>query len=86
MIKHQLGRRNLTKSQEVGMYAGKLHDLETIAAKERQGRRTDLDDDADIQMNSSGSGQARDIVAKTLGVGPQMIDEYNHVQADAPLK
>ena len=68
---------------EVGMYAGKLHDLEAIAAKERQGRRTDLEGENDIPQNSAVS-DTREIVANTLGVGSRMLDEFKLVLKHAP--
>jgi hypothetical protein len=68
MIKNQLGRRNLAPNQKLGRYATKLIELESIVAKERQGHRTDLDDDTNIPANwqESKKGEVSEIVANDL--------------------
>lgn len=83
MILNQVGRRNLTPSQKAMLFGPTLEALEAVLAKERQGRRTDLELRAKVGTMSK-PGKARDIAAKKLGVAHGLITDAKAVKSDAP--
>jgi len=68
MLHHQRGRRNLNEAQRA-MLAVKLEALYAEKAKERQGLRTDLDQNLD----QSDAGRSAEKAAKDMGVSHQTV-------------
>ena len=83
MKKNQLGRRNLTDYQRAEIALSLKEDLAKLA-RERQGRRTDLEDAHNIPANLPGSsGETRDALADMAGVSGRTLDKVERITLDA---
>lgn len=81
--KNQLGRRNLTDYQRAEIALSLKDDLAKLA-KERQGRRTDLEDADNIPANLPGSsGETRDALADMAGVSGRTLDKVERIESEA---